>query len=494
MPSEKLLSNRKCDDNRDSRCWKSADYVFGIDNTKTRFNQTLVIELQNSDGTTSTFTQTPQVGWTEQIELWATEIQAIYPDCDVSPRCNIAGGCGGLLPPPANATLPSMFARYVSIICCPGSVYPTGATVIERDGKAISLPLIFEGGQLPETRGWMCVECEGDIEWFDQQWNPLAPADIPACWFECAETIPGADLACSWEWQDGCDDATDPPTPVMALWKTCEGQTTFDGYYANDNSGGLDDYTLTGVFVDCDTGEPVQPPANCTICDLIDVFDKVLDTCPDDECPDTSCATPRYSWGTVNTTTGSVITNLSIDGTNIVPAGGSIASNVAAINAAIAAAGYAGQIEAFTTATGQLRVRSTEPCGPRLTGLSGEAGAVGGPRLRWFSLIAIGVVIPGQCQDKHGFRSIICNIDDLADAIACAIAEQDTEQKPHIVVERICVKESVNGESVLVPKLVSILFDCTTGAYLSHVVNDMPDIPDALDCCTGNPIGGPIDG
>lgn len=492
MPSSKLLANRTCDDNRDVRCWKAADSVYGIDNTKTRFTNQYVIELCLSDNTLVQFTQPVMAGWTEQIELWATEIQALLPGCIVSPRCNTPAGCGGLLPPPDGATLPRMFARYVSIICCPGAIYPKSATIVEINGEPTNRPLVMDGGQTPEIRGWMCVECEEPVEFFDENMVPLEPQNIPTCWFECGEAMPGAgETDCTWEWQDGCDNKTEPPTPIKALWKTDnKGVVTFDGYFVVNNDGALDPYpTLGGQFVNCTTGEPIEPPCTETMCDLIDVLESMkAPGCDTVACLDYDCASPQFRSGTINTSAGSTVTTLSVDGTNILT--GPVPATEADVNAAIAAAGFAGQIEAFTNAAGALKVRNTQPCGPYLTGLSGRVG----DRQAWFSLIAIGIVIDPGCVEPCSLYTTLCNVDELATAIACAMAGNTAEDKPHIVVERICVKESVNGESVLVPKLVSLIFNCRTGVLEGYEVNDMPAIPNALDCCTGTPIGAPIDG
>lgn len=235
-------------------CKKWKTLAVGLDNTKTRFSWNSVIQLTNSDGSTSTFNQTATGGWTAQINQWATEIQAIYPDCIVEPRCNIAGGCGGLLGPVSDAPLPAMFARYVHISCCPSGVYPISAKILS--GTGAGRDLIVDFNVTPEKRGYVCVTCdggEGELKFEDGTTVPAA--DLPACTISCSEEFPLTPQS-NYQILDGCDDGTDPSTAVVALYDV---STQSISYYIVDADGALEDYTLVGSFVNCDTGESAVP-------------------------------------------------------------------------------------------------------------------------------------------------------------------------------------------------------------------------------------------
>lgn len=239
-------------------CKKWTTLAVGLDNTGTRFNQTLTIELTNNDGSKTTIQQTPTAGWTQQIEQWAASLAIAYPDCDVEPRCNIAGGCGGLLGPVSDAPLPKMFARYVHLSCCPTGKFPISAKVV--DGKS----LVVDFNQTPEKRGYVCVDCAGNVGPLRYENGEVVPAaDLPACTFDCAESFPELPEA-PLNVLLGCDDGTDPATTIVA---TVE-ESGAVSYYVDDGDGGLAEYTLVGQLVDCTTGEPLLDCETTETCEV----------------------------------------------------------------------------------------------------------------------------------------------------------------------------------------------------------------------------------
>lgn len=251
-------TGRPCTKEGTPQCRKWQTLAVGIDNNAVkgfvRYQWDSDIELTMSDGSTVVFTQTATTGWTAQITQWANTLQGIFPNAVVDPRCNIAGGCGGLLGPVSDAPL-NMYARYVHMSFCPTDIYPVSAKVIAGDGVGV-LPLL-DWNLTPEKRGYVCMDCEdgaGELKYEDG--TPVPAADLPACTFECAETIPVPPES-TVEILQGCDDGTDPVTDVIAILDTATNEI---GYFTVDADGGLEDYTLVGTFLlDCLEPLPVEP-------------------------------------------------------------------------------------------------------------------------------------------------------------------------------------------------------------------------------------------
>ena len=257
----------------DPECVKWSSNVVFLDNTGTRFSESYEIEVVLADGTSLIISDPGgHAGWTAQMQTWETLFAAEFPECVVEVRCNRPGGCGGLLEPPSDAQPPSnIFARYLSIICCPTSNrVPIQATIIDSSNpNRIGRVLVQFNAQTPERRGWICHDCgaDGAPVLLDENMEPVPAADLPACWFVCAEDIPSApESNCSFSLTEGCDNvnSTDPAdwVNIVRSASNCDGVYSIS-YFIEDVDGGLQDYSLVGDFVDCDSGEPVEEPAIC---------------------------------------------------------------------------------------------------------------------------------------------------------------------------------------------------------------------------------------
>lgn len=270
------LDKNACADDRATECVKWSSTVVFLDNTGTRFNESHEITITNVDGTTTVVNAAPTTGWTPQLNEWQSIFQAAYPDAIVEVRCNLQpAGCGGLLPPPADAQPSSAIQwRYLSMIHCPtDQKIPVSATITDSSNPArIGNALVYDSVSTPEKRGYRCVDCEdgyGTLHFEDG--TEVPESDLPVCVFACAETIPQPPAsACEFDALDGgCDNVN---SADQADWVTitrvvsiCEGSITVN-YYVVDpaDPSALVDYTLVGDFVDCDTGEIVpEPPKEC---------------------------------------------------------------------------------------------------------------------------------------------------------------------------------------------------------------------------------------
>lgn len=255
-------------------CIESREWTFGIDNTGTRFNWDIDITVTLSDGSSFTFNQPPQTGWTPQITLWAAEMQAAMPWTVSEPRCDLPNGCGGLPGTPTGVTLPNMFWRYANVQVCPGDPIPVKAEITAvNSGPASKLGFVLasdgpiEGPLLTFRR---CQNCGEDAVWFEE--DGVTPVDAglePDCSWPCGlPPAPVPDALCQFDSQEGCD-TTGSPDPndwvsVVRIITICEGQEPQTNYYVEDTSdpeGGLLEYTIIDDFlVDCETGEPIPEP------------------------------------------------------------------------------------------------------------------------------------------------------------------------------------------------------------------------------------------
>ncbi len=263
-----------------TECVKWSSTVVFFDNTGTRFTESHEITVTNVDGTETVINAAPTTGWTQQLQEWQAQFQAAYPEAIVEVRCNIPGGCGGLLAPPSDAQPSDAIQwRYLSMIHCPtDQKIPVKAEITDSSNPArIGRVLVYDSVQTPEKRGYRCVDCEtgyGNLK--NEDGTEVPESDLPVCVFSCAETIPQSpESACTFDaLEGGCDDVnSDDETlwvPTTRIVSICDGVISAD-YYTEDPDGGLEDYELIGNFVECDSGTvvPDPEPVPCERADII---------------------------------------------------------------------------------------------------------------------------------------------------------------------------------------------------------------------------------
>ena len=259
-------------------CAKWSSVVLFWDNTKTRFNRSYEVLVTNADGSTTNLNYGPYAGWTQQVQGMADVLQAAYPSAVVDVRCNfLPNGCGGLLAPPSDA-IPSgnIFARYVSAVFCPTDInIPVKFEIVAVNGvDRKPFPMVLEIIETEEKRGWYCKEKGTTGELLDEDCEPVPAADLPACWFTCAELIPEAPLAtCETELIPVCDDLNTDAT-IFALFEDCGDGEILIGYYELVD-GALEDYVSQGEIIGegCVPCEIAQIETLCASdCEKIDVY------------------------------------------------------------------------------------------------------------------------------------------------------------------------------------------------------------------------------
>lgn len=260
-------------------CIESREWTFGIDNTGTRFSWDVDITVTLSDGSDFTFQQTPTAGWSQQITLWAAEMQAAMPWTVSEPRCDLPAGCGGLPGTPTGVVLPNMFWRYANVQVCPGDPIPVKAEISAINGggaPASKLGFVLasdgpiEGPLLTFRR---CQNCGEEAVWYEEDGvTPVAEGLEPRCSWPCGlPPAPVPDALCQFDSQEGCDTtgSADPNDwiSVVRVITICQGEEPQTNYYVEDTSdpeGGLLEYTIIDDFlVDCETGDPIPEPVIC---------------------------------------------------------------------------------------------------------------------------------------------------------------------------------------------------------------------------------------
>ena len=257
-----------------AQCVKWSSVVVQIDNTGTLFSEAITFNIENTDGSVDSFVSGPHAGWSDQVADIAAQMDALQTG-SYDPRCTfLPNGCGGLLPPPADAPAqPGIYARYINGVHCPTDLkIPVKATATRESGKVVVLP--FYVIETPEKRGWICPDCcEGEAPvLLDENMQPVPAADLPVCYFSCAEEIPEAPLSeCQFDTIAGnwCDVAAsgDPEvddeiieSEIIVTVSNCDGEQTVSYSIIVDDA--LEEYVPVGSIVDCETGEEpfIEPP------------------------------------------------------------------------------------------------------------------------------------------------------------------------------------------------------------------------------------------
>jgi len=249
-------------------CKKASTLYTVIDNTGTRFNWTMGIELYFTDGSTTVITQTPTAGWSQQLNQWVTLFQAaLDAKCGqalAEARCNRPGGCGGLLPAPTDlqGLIPNMVWRYLQILSCPTCPAINRAKIVSINGKATEKDLVMSFIQGPEKRFDLCQDCGEEGKLFYQNTDiEVAAADKPICLFDCAEVIPSVpDTGCDFTLIEGCDQGVTPVKSVYIQYADCGDGNLISAIYELDPDGGLVEYTPVGPIDDCNGNTIVDPP------------------------------------------------------------------------------------------------------------------------------------------------------------------------------------------------------------------------------------------
>lgn len=273
-------------------CWKSKFVEGGLDNTFTSFKHTnQVFEVLFSDGTNNTFNIASATNWSNQVQQMADGLGSIMPWAeDTNSYC--INGCGDLTEPVV--PLPLMFARYAGFRTCPGDPVPVNVSYTsDQAEKSVDLVLQFVE---TETFYWdRCSKCGDptDVIWTNALTGEVSE-EVPPCAIPCCDDFKETPTTnCQFfPPVDGCDNGTEPPTPIARVSKDC-GNGIENSYLIDDGDGGFEDYALVGQFTSCTSGEVVPEEEPDTgledkICELIDKIDELIgdsdDKCPCDEC------------------------------------------------------------------------------------------------------------------------------------------------------------------------------------------------------------------
>lgn len=282
------------------QCVESQEWTYGVDNTGTRFNDTATYEVLMSNGSSFTFEQTPTGNWSQQLQQWATAMQAQVDAkgllWDVEPRfvdnpnppnidgtINGPGGTPSGLPGAPSSDLAErliaggMAWRYVNIQICAGQPVPTRmrriASVIYGDDP---YDLLTVGALLGPLRKFIgCFLCGEPPKFYEMDGVTEVEGGAVPRWFDPCGTYllmpspPGP--VCQFVTTVGCDNGgADPNAQITRTAKFCDGDQISVEYFSEDptDPAALVEYTLVGDFVDCDDptvvlDDPEPEPSEC---------------------------------------------------------------------------------------------------------------------------------------------------------------------------------------------------------------------------------------
>lgn len=201
----------------------------------------------------------PTTSWGPQLTAWAAFLDANDPNLN-------AEAAFGFNPAPT--------WRFAEIEGCdPLATY--GPLVMTRTdtGCQYSVYPILVTETIEFGYRYATIDCDGavTINWLDADGQPTAPPEDAACWVPCAfefSTLiePDAVSPCETFTQFGCDN--DDGTAVVVLSTFCDGSPipTIEIYTQDSwlNAASADDlvvHELVGDFVDCESGQVIEPPA-----------------------------------------------------------------------------------------------------------------------------------------------------------------------------------------------------------------------------------------
>lgn len=284
----------QCED-RSTECVESQEWTYGLDNTGTTFTDTASYELTLSDGSVLEFDQTPTGGWSQQLTLWAANIQAAanaaglqwfveprfidtYNPSNLDGTINGPGGTPSGLPgapslPVALALHPAMAWRYINFQIAPGQPVPVDAKrIISTTYGDTPFTLTTAGAVLgPISKFQRCVSCGEEPTWYLQDGVTLAdPGEIPEFWQPCGTLAlipPPPDRDCEFLISVACDNnnsanTVDFTNTITRRATVCSGEQIAVDFFQADplDPGALVPYTIVGDFVDCATGVPIEEP------------------------------------------------------------------------------------------------------------------------------------------------------------------------------------------------------------------------------------------
>lgn len=292
-------------------CVESQEWTYGIDNTGTRYNDVATYEIFLSDGTKLDFSQDgASTSWTAQLTEWAANIQQAADDAGlvwfVEPRfidntepTNLTGnspGAGGsasgLPGAPSQLVAQTLFDggmawRYVNIQICPGQPVPTRAQRLTSNLYGdTTYDLTTAGPVLGPVLEFKVCEIHDKVDGIEQEWfirdddakpdgfvgvfyREASAGEIPNCYFPCGflslqPSPPGRE--CTFFTDVACDnigqtDQSQFVTNITRRTTYCPGEAPKIDYLQPDpdEPSALIPYELIGSFVDCDTGEVVEP-------------------------------------------------------------------------------------------------------------------------------------------------------------------------------------------------------------------------------------------
>ncbi len=279
------VDSRYCNDSES--CVKSQTLYSLVDNTGTSFTNENTLRVYFTDGTVYDIVQTPQTGWTAQLQAWDDLITDLMtqkcsagftvetrfnPPPFTSTNLSNYTPPDGLLVPASElwGKIEPMKYRYLNVGACSTCPAINQMDLVAVNGVELASPVpmtfMFEVGQTFYYD--LCKTCGQEGTLYYQNTSTVVPeADKPLCLFSCAEQFPPIpESGCNFTIRDDlCDlgvvDINGNFKPVTVRYTDCgDGAVLTDVFEVDPNDATLVPYTPIGGIGDCETGTIVDPP------------------------------------------------------------------------------------------------------------------------------------------------------------------------------------------------------------------------------------------
>lgn len=253
--------------------FKSKKIMIGVENSKTRFSNSYLADFTLNNGEIRTVFLPSAANWGAQMVGWEAALAAAFPElCEV--KRHWADWKASQLPQNGtatidqtdmvgeNSTLPPLVGQYIQFTACPDELpfLPVDFKFIERNDLPWEVQGVYSDiVETPVEYIKVCLSC-GDCP----------DGEIPKCAIPASSSFPETPVPlATFNSFIACDNGTDPNTEIIVLVSITDGVQTIE-YFTDDGNGNLEDYTLVGTRVDCESGEEIViPEPEITLEDLI---------------------------------------------------------------------------------------------------------------------------------------------------------------------------------------------------------------------------------
>ena len=241
--------------------WTVQEYYSGIENTKTRFNRSYLVDFTLADGSVRQVLLPAGTSWGDQMNnQWEPAIAAAFPEaCEVKNHwwewrpANLPNTGAGAIPP-ADMSFPNAFGQFIQITFCPedAALMVVQADILEINGAEAKPQQLITATDVGKAEYvTRCNSCdEKDAE------------EPPKCGVPPGATLPEVPAPnCSVERVDLCIRTDDADVPAVGFLTTCDGEIQPIEIFVVDEDGNLEEPPEGEVLLA--NKEPFVQPVSC---------------------------------------------------------------------------------------------------------------------------------------------------------------------------------------------------------------------------------------